>query len=99
MEEDQAAGRETIAPSAARLLEIALGAGGEIEVQDETHIGSIHPHAKGHRGHQDRRLVLLEMGQSQGTTLRIHTGVIGDGLHPVVAQALRPALTERRVRA
>ena len=32
------------------------------------------------------------MGQSQGTTLRIHAGVIRDGLHPVVAQALRPAL-------
>ena len=61
-------------------------------MQHQAHIGPVHAHAKGHRGHQHRRRMVLEMGQGQAAALRIHAGVIGDRLDAGTGQPGRPAL-------
>ena len=92
IEQHLAAGRQAIAPRPARLLQIALGAGRQIEMQHQPHVGPVDTHAEGHGGHQHRSGVLHEVLQSQLAAVGIHAGVIGDGLHAGRGEAARPLL-------
>ena len=61
-------------------------------MQHQTDIRPVDPHTEGHGGHQHRVLSFKEMLKSPMPDLRLKTGVIRNGLNPVVAEPLSPAL-------
>jgi hypothetical protein len=92
IKQHQAVGRQAIAAGPPRFLQVALRAGRQIQVQHQAHIGPVHPHAEGHRGHQHRPGLVLKVAEGQLAALRIHAGVISDRLHPSSIQPLGPLL-------
>ena len=77
--EQQHLSRFTVTARSARFLQIALRAGGKLQMQHQAHIRAVNPHAKGHRGHQHRLRFFLKLLQGQQATLRVHAGVISEG--------------------
>ena len=87
-----ALGRFAVAPAPADLLPIGLQAARRIGVDDEAHIGLVHPHAEGDGGDHDGALLGQKPLQPPVAFARVHAGVIGDGVGPGVAQRLGHAV-------
>ena len=78
--------RVAVAAGASGLLGVCLQRGAGAEVDDETDVGFVHPHAEGNGGDDDARLTAHEAVLVGGAQSRLESGVIGDRAYAVVAE-------------
>ena len=91
-EQGQRLGRGPVAAGAADFLVIGLDRLGQIGVGDPTDVRLVDTHAKGHGGHDDQPVLLLEALFGQAAVIGLHAAVIVDRGMPGLAQGLRQGL-------
>ena len=85
-------GWAAITPGAPGFLQIALRSAGQIQMQHQAHISTIHTHPERHGGHQHRGLGSRKWARGALSHIWLKTSVIGDGLNTVGTKAFRPLL-------
>src|SRR5690606_40797854 len=87
-----------VAARTAGLRVVALDRLGQVDMGDEAHVGLVDAHAEGDRRHHHHAVALQEPALVLGAYLRLHAGVVGQGvdagLLQLVGDRLDPAAGE-----
>src|SRR5690606_40438162 len=69
-----------VAARTAGLRVVALDRLGQVDMGDEAHVGLVDAHAEGDRRHHHHAIALQEPALVLGAGLRVHAGVVGQGV-------------------